>query len=770
MATANDITSRDARIVAAAAVVLATLYVLWEVHIFLVLRNSATAFAELGMHLHEPRYVAQHVLPHLSLSGWAQSYFGGAPVGLFYFPLVPVPTILLSVLLPYNIAFKLVTASGVIALPAAAYAFGRLWGRDRLTSACLAVATLPYLLLPTTAIGGSISSTLSSEYPYAIGVAVSLLALGFAARGMQAGRGRAPAAGLLAAAFLVHVLPAAMAVLGVGVLVLLLPSWARLKWAVTTVVVAGLLAGLFIVPFVLRQQYSGGPVYGHSAAAANLLLGSFGPVFVAGLAGAILAVVRFAQLRDRLGVFLLAMAAIAAVAVGVLPTGRLWNARFLPFWYLFMSLLAGYAAARLGWFIDQLRRELARGRDVASPWAARMAMPVVLLLAVPVFWDSPLAKGLAVSPRYDVSHLTTLAYQGIEHSPDRAEYLDFVATARRVAREHGCGRSHWEWNVVADPAHPKWDDPRTGLAALLPYWTHECLSTMQGLFIQASPTDQLISAANGHLAAHGQPYDFKSSVPKLDVAAGVDDLRVLGVRYYFAVSPEAQDQADATPGLRLIDQTRPHGPWTWKVYEVDGARQVEPLARTPVVVPGASASIGSWKQVSTDWFHSGPGRQVVFTDGGPASWPRLKRPKPDAAASAPLPEVGVANFRMSSDAVSFDVSRTGVPVLVKVSYFPNWRASGAKGPYRSTPNWMVVVPTARHVSLRYQRTSVDLLGNGVTLLGLVGLVLLAVARPLVMPSADEREPEPKAGKATPPASTRQAGRRQAKSKPNRKRR
>jgi len=37
----------------------------------------------------------------------------------------------------------------------------------------------------------------------------------------------------------------------------------------------------------------------------------------------------------------------------------------------------------------------------------------------------------------------------------------------------------------------------------------------------------------------------------------------------------------------------------------------------------------------------------------------------------------------------------GQPVLVKVSYFPNWKASGAKGPYRVTPNLMVVIPRSR---------------------------------------------------------------------------
>ena len=59
------------------------------------------------------------------------------------------------------------------------------------------------------------------------------------------------------------------------------------------------------------------------------------------------------------------------------------------------------------------------------------------------------------------------------------------------------------------------------------------------------------------------------------------------------------------------------------------------------------------------------------------------------------------------DGISFDVSEPGVPVLVKISYFPNWEASGADGPFRVTPNHMVVVPTDTHVELRYGWTGVD---------------------------------------------------------------
>ena len=77
------------------------------------------------------------------------------------------------------------------------------------------------------------------------------------------------------------------------------------------------------------------------------------------------------------------------------------------------------------------------------------------------------------------------------------------------------------------------------------------------------------------------------------------------------------------------------------------------------------------------------------------------------------------------DKISFHVDKVGVPVVVKTSYFPNWEASGAKGPYRLAPNLMVVIPTKNDVSLHYGMTGVDWLGRLLTLVGIAGLIALA---------------------------------------------
>jgi hypothetical protein len=83
-----------------------------------------------------------------------------------------------------------------------------------------------------------------------------------------------------------------------------------------------------------------------------------------------------------------------------------------------------------------------------------------------------------------------------------------------------------------------------------------------------------------------------------------------------------------------------------------------------------------------------------------------------------LPPVSVTDVEIGDQSVSFDVDRVGVPVLVKVSYFPNWEASGAEGPYRIGPNMMVVVPTDTSVELTYGRSLIDHVSVLLTLVGI----------------------------------------------------
>jgi hypothetical protein len=311
--------------------------------------------------------------------------------------------------------------------------------------------------------------------------------------------------------------------------------------------------------------------------------------------------------------------------------------------------------------------------------------------------------------------------------PRHDEYFALMATMGDVGRQNGCGRAMWEYEEELDgmgtPMAPM----------LLPYWTHGCIGSMEGLFFEASATTPYHFLNQSELSM--RPSRAQRDLPyvNLNVPAGVSHLQLLGVKYYMALTPEAQGAADTDPRLHLVATS---GPWkvhystgdrdrTWKVYEVAGTDEVAPLDFQPVVMKGVAKGGKQWLAAAVSWYQDPQRWSVPLAVSGPASWSRVDGAVLDPPRTPITDPPKVTGIRTGDDRITFDVDTIGKPVLVKASYFPNWRVSGAKGPYRVTPNEMVVIPTAPHVSLHYANTPVDGLGYLASFLGLVALVLFA---------------------------------------------
>jgi hypothetical protein len=236
----------------------------------------------------------------------------------------------------------------------------------------------------------------------------------------------------------------------------------------------------------------------------------------------------------------------------------------------------------------------------------------------------------------------------------------------------------------------------------------------------------------------------------------------MGVRYYMAASPEAVRQASENPDLTEVT-IGSAGPW--HVFMVAGSEMVQPLSFQPVVYSNVNEHQKSWLPPAVEFFDNPDEWSVLRAASGPPEWARWAACLPteqvgviapttrDPSCSppqTPLPQIQVSNITWDDDEVAFDVDQPGVPVLVKVSYFPNWKVSGGEGPYRVTPNLMVVIPTSSHVRLHYGNVGVDYVANALTLLGIVALFLLfrakveAVRRPLWDPigRVGRRRPKP----------------------------
>ena len=90
----------------------------------------------------------------------------------------------------------------------------------------------------------------------------------------------------------------------------------------------------------------------------------------------------------------------------------------------------------------------------------------------------------------------------------------------------------------------------------------------------------------------------------------------------------------------------------------------------------------------------------------------------DPIEAVELDPIAVTDVEIRQQSVSFSVDQIGVPVLVRVSYFPNWSVEGAEGPYRVSPNHMVVIPTSNDVTLNYGRNALDWFFYALTALGI----------------------------------------------------
>jgi hypothetical protein len=322
------------------------------------------------------------------------------------------------------------------------------------------------------------------------------------------------------------------------------------------------------------------------------------------------------------------------------------------------------------------------------------------------------------------------------------EYRALIDAMRRLPP----GRAMWEGGQAIDAYG-------TSLALmLLPYWTDGRIGSMEGLYYESAATTPYHFMAVAPLSG---PSSASNPVRGLDYRTiddfplGVRYLRLLGARYYLAHTTDAKKRADADPGLRLVDRLRDRDqlpPSGWNIYEVRGARTVAPLRYEPVVVDARAGTqsecfdrpaiagqkdptLGAWECLAAGWWDDPAGLDRPLAAGGPPGWARVPASRAATAPRRRLSPVTVSNVRETDGSVSFRVSRPGVPVVVRSSYYPNWTVDGAEGPWRLTPNFMVVVPTARSVTLHYDRSGPEWLGLGLTALGVVGLAGLVVWRP-----------------------------------------
>jgi hypothetical protein len=243
--------------------------------------------------------------------------------------------------------------------------------------------------------------------------------------------------------------------------------------------------------------------------------------------------------------------------------------------------------------------------------------------------------------------------------------------------------------------------------------------TMEGLLIESSlnaPFHFINQAETSQTQTQAVP---GLNYPSFDFPTGLRHLRMFGVRYYVAYTDQAKKAArDAK--LPVVTTSG-----KFVIYEVGDGHLVEVPSYRPALLddPDWRANSLTWyrtvKWLDVQLAYASKGdkeARAAFADPGPLP----VRDLPHQALRNPGP---VPARMVGDDQLEFTTDRIGEPHVVKVSYFPNWHAEGAEGPWMLSPGLMVVVPTQAHVRLVYRDTPVDLAGKALTVAGVAVLVV-----------------------------------------------
>ena len=744
-------------------------FVFVELRPDLLLRNTTPTGGDTAAHVWWPAYLRDHLLPW-RVAGWSPDFYGGFPAGQFYFPVPALLILAFDVVLPYNVAFKLGTAAGAVFLPVGAYVFARGIRAPRPTPALFAVAATAFLFFTgnpgsgATAeniafnqhiAGGTLASTLAGEFSYTLALACALAFFGTFAAALRTGRRLWIPAVLFAAAVMSHLVVAIFAVIGAIIVWLVSRPGRNLGRAAAIGGVGALLTAVWLLPLLSVLQYTTDMRYTPITEYSDYLFPSYlfgfhslwpwewgatvliGAALIGGIVG-----------RRTSTFVVIAITAMSGLVFRFwedVQATTAWNLRFLPFWYLGVFLLMGLGGA-----------ELVRGgawamRRSAREWGTRTPPPVLGKL-VAVTLTVVLSVGALIAIDEGKSFLpywTRWNYLGYEDTKGEGttpakqwdEYRAFVHAFDHLAPGRVLWEGNTQLNVYGSPLAPM----------LLPYWTHGRIASMEGVYYEASATSPYHFMATAALDAPGNSSGAVRGISyrsQQDFALGVRWLQTLGIRYLAVHSVQAKQKADGDHRLTLVatspdvDGVPPNG---WSIYRVADSGLVAPVRYQPVVVDRFGAhdqrvcrkrlvSTGldvkslephEWQDcIGVPWFDDPAALARPLVASGPDAWQRAGTASARQLAKKRLPPTRVTDVRATDDEISFHVSRTGVPVMVRESWFPNWEAEGANGPYRATPNYMVVVPTRHDVTLRYGTTTAEWLGRLGTLAGLVGLGLL----------------------------------------------
>ena len=669
---------------------------------------TTTAGGDTGTHHYGAKFLLDNLLPRFRVTGWSNGWFAGMPIIHFYFTFPYLLIALLAKIVTYNISFKIITVLGSFLLPACVYWMMRLFRFRYPYPLLAAMGSTLFLFMESFSIyGGNFLSTLAGEFGYSLSFALCFLFLGTMHLGLEKGARFdwlfVLNCFILMAVALSHVLTTVCLLVMIPWLLLGNTGKRNLFYTVSVLILGFFLTAFWSVPFALKLKYTPNMGWNNLKGFKALAPVEIIAVVVLAVIGIIFYIIIITRRDDkRLIVFSISYL-LLNFAFFIPSGGRIWNARLLPFIYINAFFLACYMIYLLFGF---LMSWLSGKKAVAKKITALVFVP---LLAFLVF-----ASVIATQPK--AAGWAAYNYTGYETKPHWGTYMEMMDYIK--------SKPPGRWMVEQD--HDNLNKLGTTRAfELIPFWTES--ATMEGLLVEGAFTSVFHFSNQALLSKKPSNAIPGLDQPSLNVAAGVNNLKMMNIRYMIASSDEVKKQLDKNPDVHFLANFD-----VFNFYEINTTNSyVEVLKYEPYRI-----RTGKWYDSILPWFNSGdPDRIFILWDQGEEELNRFEEitfvQSNNPARHIPDYEGEVVEEKIENEKITFETTAIGVPHIIKISYFPNWKAIGAEGPFVISPSFMMVIPAQNKVTLYYGSTTIDIISRTLTQITWAFLVVLLITERIV---------------------------------------
>ena len=624
-------------------------------------------------------YYAQEIFP--KIKWWSPDWYAGFPFLYFYPPLLYYSTILLSYLIPLNIAFKLITLLGTFLLPLTIFLCLSFLDFKFPIPSLGALLSLSYLFLEKFSIyGGNIPSTLSGEFSYSFAFALFFLFIGLLIKGIKENRYLAINIFILSLMVLSHPFSVIIAVL-FGTIVFLESIIKKQAKKVFSYLakVFGLAFGLtafWSLPFLALLPYTSKMSWTKVIKLEEIFPSSLIIFEIIAILGIIYAFFK----KDKRIFPILFMVCVSLIPFLFLNNSSIWNARFLPFILMGSLMIAAYA---IGSWVQYFKKSLA----------------IIFLI---VFSGYMLIFYLPSTISY-IPFWMKWNYEGLQNKdawPELKNLSDYL-------KDIPYGRVMWEYRSEYD----KFGTPR--VLENLPILTNK--PTFEGLLIESSVSgyfhfiNQAETTKTPTSAIAGLEY------PSFNFENGVKHLRYFGAQYFIAYTPEIKELADE----HFIKMSDIGG---FRVYRIPDSDLVEVISSVNLRL-----KTDKWLDESIDWYKKNDLSQPIVFYQNKEELKDLENFSNIFQEEELIEDATVKIKEITNDSLVFTTDHLGTPHLVKYTYFPGWQVKGASGPYLVSPSFMMVIPFENEITLKYSYNIWDKIGFAVSLFSLIVFILIILS-------------------------------------------